>query len=326
VKRALVVIPCVALVAWTACSGEKPVSEPDTPPLPAAPASAASTTALSTDRFQTARGELVVSPLEHASVLFGWEGKAFYVDPTSPAIADAKLPQADVIFLTEDRFDHLDAVAVERLSRAETIVVGPAAVAEKVHVDVVMHDGDTRELLGVAVTAVPLYSVLRGPAPGLLYHDKGRGTGYVVDFAGTRVYLSGDTECTTEMMALQHIDAAFVSLSAPSAMTPAEAARCVEAFRPRVVFPYHDHRVDLSELEGALRREPGVELREREFYPRAERWRTDALDACAKGHFGVCRDHLDVARALDPAGEADPRVVHAREQVRAWQSPFPAWW
>ena len=48
--------------------------------------------------------------------------------------------------------------------------------------------------------------------------------------------------------------------------------------------------------------------------------------ACAEGHFGVCRDHLDMAKPLDPLGEADPRVVHAREQVSAWQSPFPAWW
>jgi L-ascorbate metabolism protein UlaG (beta-lactamase superfamily) len=324
-KRALLVLVGLALVAWSLLSREQPVSGLDTPPLPVAPGSAASTTPLATDRFATARGELVVSPLEHASVLFGWDGRAFYVDPTSPAIADAKLPQADVIFVTEARFDHLDAVAVARLSRPGTLVVGPPAVAEKIHVDVVLPNGDSREVLGVVATAVPMYSLERGPAPGLLYHERGRGNGYLFDFAGTRVYLSGDTECTPEMKALRDIDAAFVAVSAPTAMSPSEAVECIEAFRPRVVFPYQDRRVDLSALEGALPGR-GVELSERNFYPRAENWRLDALAACAAGHFGVCRDHLDVAKALDPLGETDPRVVHARQQVRAWQSPFPAWW
>jgi L-ascorbate metabolism protein UlaG (beta-lactamase superfamily) len=324
-KRALFILVCLGLVAWSVFSTERPVSQRDTPPLPAAPGSAASTTPLATDRFPTAKGELVVSPLEHASLLFGWDGRAFYVDPTSPAIADDALPLADAIFVTEDRSDHLDAVALARLSRPGTIVVGPPAVAEKVHVDVVMQNGDTREILGVVVTAVPMYNFERGPGPGLRYHDRGRGNGYVLDFGETRVYLSGDTDCTPEMMALRNIDAAFVSLDAPTAMTPAEAVRCLEAFLPKVVFPYHDRRVDLSAVESALRAR-GVDLREREFYPRAEHWRVDALAACAEGHFGVCRDHLDMAKALDPLGETDPRVVRAREQVRAWQSPFPAWW
>jgi len=324
-KRALLVVLGLALVAWSFLSREQPVSGLDTPPLPAASGSAASTTLLATDRFATAKGELVVSPLEHASLLFGWDGRAFYVDPTSPAIADAKLPRADAIFVTEARFDHLDAVAVARLSRPGTIVVGPPAVAEKIHVDVVLQNGDTREVLGVVAAAVPMYSLERGPGPGLLYHERGRGNGYVLEFAGTRVYLSGDTECTPEMQALRNIDAAFLAVSGPTAMTPSEAVACVEAFRPRVVFPYQDRRVDLSTLESALPGR-GVDLRERNFYPRAENWRLDALAACAAGHFGVCRDHLDMAKALDPLGETDPRVVHAREQVRAWQSPFPAWW
>jgi L-ascorbate metabolism protein UlaG (beta-lactamase superfamily) len=325
VKRALFVIVCVALVAWSVFSREQPVSDRDTPQIPGAPGSAAATTVHATDRFPTAKGELVVSPLEHASVLLGWDGKAVYVDPTSSAVDDEKLPQADVIFVTEDRFDHLDAIAVERLWRPGTIVVGPRAVAEKIHVDIAMQNGDTREVLGIVATAVPMYSVERGPGPDLLYHDRGRGNGYVLDFAGTRVYLSGDTECTPEMKELRHIDVAFVSLSAPTAMTPEEAVQCIAAFEPRVVFPYRDRRVDLSALESALPAR-GVEVRVRNFYPRPEYWRVDALEFCAAGHFGVCRDHLDMAKALDPQGETEPRVVHAREQVRAWQSPFPAWW
>lgn len=266
-KRALFVLICLALVAWSVLSRERPVSQRDTPPLPAAPGSAASTTPLATDRFPTAKGDLVVSPLEHASVLFGWDGRAVYVDPTSPAIADEKLPLADVIFVTEDRFDHLDAVALARLSRPGTMVVGPPAVAEKTRVDVVMQNGDTREVLGVVATAVPMYNVERGPGPGLRYHDKGRGNGYVLDFGGTRVYLSGDTECTPEMKALEKIDVAFVCMNLPYTMPPSEAAECIAAFKPKVVFPYHYRGSDLAELDRGLAGKEGIEISKRAWYP-----------------------------------------------------------
>ena len=323
-KRAIVLFVCVFLVAWSACSREKPVSERDTSALPAAASSAASDNLRVSDRFPTAKGPLAVTPLEHASVLLGWDGKAIYVDPTSPAVEHDELPKADVVFVTEARFDHFDAVAVARLTRPGTLVVGPPAVAQKTHVDVVMNDGDTREVDGIVATAVPLYSVLRGPGPGMLYHERGRGHGYLLDLGGTRLYLSGDTECTPEVMALRGVDVAFVAVGPPVAMTTAEAARCVEAFRPRVLFPYHDRHVDLSDLEQTLAGR--VEVRARNFAPRAERWRVDAVRACAEGQIGICRDRLELARYLDPESEQDPRVIRAREQVRAWQSPFPPWW
>jgi L-ascorbate metabolism protein UlaG (beta-lactamase superfamily) len=325
VKRVLGAVVLLALVAWSALTHEPLVGQPGTPSWPAGPGSAASTTTRATDRFSTARGDLVVTPLEHASVLLGWDGKAIYVDPTTPPIDDVTLPKADVIFVTEARFDHLDAVALQRVSRPGTIVVGGTAVGERARVDAVMSDGETREILGIVATAVPLYSVERGPGPGLRYHDRGLGHGYVLDFAGTRVYFSGDTECTPETMALERIDVAFVAVSGPTSMSPGEAARCIEAMRPHVVFPYHDRRMDLSGLERALVGQ-GIEVREREFYPRPETFRTQAFESCAHGRWGVCRDQLDLARTLDPMGETDPRVVHARAQVRAWQSPFPPWW
>lgn len=323
-KRAPFVVLVAGLVVAASCSTERPASDPATAARPAAPPSAATTTDRATDHFPTTNGDLVVSPLEHASLLFGWNGEAVYVDPSSQAVADEALPRADVVFVTEAHYDHLDSAAVERLTHAGTTVVAPAAVAEKIHVDVVLREGETRTVHGVVATAVPLYGE-RGPAPGVRYHERGRGEGYVLDFGGARVYVSGDTECTPEVRALERIDAAFVAVKPPLAMSAAEAARCVDAFRPRVVFPYHDWRIDLSELEQDLRGR-GVDLRERDFYPRSEKWRKDAARFCSQGQWGICRDCLDKAKRLDPLGEADPRVVHMREQVRAWQSPFPPWW
>jgi len=221
-----------------------------------------------TDHFPTKKGELSVVPLEHASVLFELEGQQIYVDPTASAVADPSLPKADVVFITDIHPDHLDPAGLDKVHKAGTQVVGPQAVADKIHVDVIMVSGDTKQIANVVATAVPMYNLTRGPAPGRLYHDKGRGNGYEFDFGGVRVYLSGDTECTPEMKALTNIDAAFVCMNMPYTMSPSEAAECVAAFKPKVLFPYHYRGSDLSVLDTALAGK-GIEIRKREWYPAA---------------------------------------------------------
>ena len=269
--------PCsiaILLLLAAGCSKEPPT--PTMAPSAQAPASVTPTPSVvpaatprassqPTDHFATTKGDLAVTPLQHASVLFEWHGEAFYVDPTVASLADPQLPKADVIFITDIHPDHLDPPALERLRKTGTLVVGPQAVADRTHVDVVMKNGDTRPVADLGVTAVPMYNLQRGPEPGKLYHDKGRGNGYVLDFAGTRVYLSGDTECTPEMKALEKIDVAFVCMNLPYTMPPAEAAQCIAAFRPKVVFPYHYRGSDLSELDRPLAG-TGVELRKRNWY------------------------------------------------------------
>ena len=302
-------------------SEEIPWPGRSTPPEPIQTSFAAVTTRFGTDALPTARGELVISPLEHATVLFGWDGLAVYVDPTSPAIDERELPRADVIFLTDVHFDHLDPVVDARLSQPGTIVVGPAAAAAFTHVDVVLANGEQRNVRGIGVTAVPMYNTGRGPVPGLLYHPKGRGNGYVLDFGGVDVYLSGDTECTPEMRALTDIDLAFVSMSLPTTMTPGEAADCILAFHPRILIPYHDRWADLAPLEQRLAGS-GIELRERDMYPRAGRKLKDAVEMCAKHKWGICRDRLDEARELDPRLEDLPEVRRMREQIRDGMGVF----
>ncbi len=248
------------LLAAAACARAAPSSDP----AAAASAGGASTATHATDHFATAKGPLDVTPLNHASVLFGWAGKSVYVDPTMVALVDPSLPKADVVFVTDIHPDHLDAAALARIHKDGTVVVGPPAVAEATHVDVVLNNGDARDVSGIGAEAVPMYNLVRGPAPGKLYHDKGRGNGYVLDFAGLRVYLSGDTECTPEMRELPRIDAAFVCMNLPYTMPPAEALRCIEAFRPKVLFPYHYRGSDLGPLQGLAAR--GVEVRTRNWY------------------------------------------------------------
>ena len=78
-----------------------------------------------------------------------------------------------------------------------------------------------------------------GPQAGQVFHDKGRGNGYVLTYGGTRIYISGDTEGIPEMRALKNIDVAFICMNLPYTMTPEEAADAVKAFHPKVAIPYH---------------------------------------------------------------------------------------
>jgi L-ascorbate metabolism protein UlaG (beta-lactamase superfamily) len=69
-----------------------------------------------------------------------------------------------------------------------------------------------------------------------------------------------------EIKALKGIDVAFICMNLPFTMPPEEAAECVKAFRPKIVYPYHYRNSDLSRFVDALKGESGIEVRLRNWY------------------------------------------------------------
>lgn len=240
--------------------------------LHAAPSTAPSSSAASpsalppADVLPTASGDLTIQPVYHATLWFRFGGKVIVLDPWSKAGDRLDgAPKADWIVLTDMHPDHLDMAAIDRFRKDSTRIIGPAVVSGKVPGVIVMSNGDRRDEGLFSLEAIPMYNLTRGPAPGKLYHDKGRGNGYVFTFANRRVYVSGDTECTPEMRALRNIDVAFVCMNLPYTMTPAEAAECIRQLHPRVVYPYHDRDADLAPLTSALSG-TDIEARLRSWY------------------------------------------------------------
>jgi len=251
-----------ALLLALACGEARkaPEAAPEAmPPAAPAPAPMPAPAAAGSDQV----GALTITPLYHATLSLEAGGKTWIVDPWTKAPLDGRT--ADVILITDIHYDHLDQAAIDKVKKDGTMVVGPPAVAEKTKVDVVIANGETKDVAGVKLTAVPMYNLKRGPEPGKLFHDKGRGNGYVVEVAGVRAYIAGDTECTDEMKALTNIDVAFVPMNLPYTMTPDEAAVCIKAFAPKVLYPYHYNDSDLSGLAAAVG--PATEVRLREWYP-----------------------------------------------------------
>jgi L-ascorbate metabolism protein UlaG (beta-lactamase superfamily) len=250
-------------------------------PTPAAPTSATAEATSSpapaagraTDTFATAKGDVKVTPIFHASTLLEVGGQAIYVDPFSKGDFTG-LPKADFILITDVHQDHLDPKAIDAIAKPTTRIVAPKAAAEglKGRANVTPLDNGQKQSLGLfEVEAVPMYNWERGPQPGKLFHDKGRGNGYVVTFGDKRFYFSGDTECIPEMKALASIDVAFVCMNLPYTMPPQEAAACINAFKPKVLFPYHyaapgGASSNLDELKSALDPKAGVEVRLRRWY------------------------------------------------------------
>jgi len=191
-------------------------------------------------------------------------GKVLYIDPAQGKYEG--LPPADYILITDIHGDHMSPPLVEKLKKAGTVILAPKVVSEKIPGCTVISNGESTTIGTFKVDAIPMYNMK--PAPnGTIYHDKGRGNGYVLTYGGKRFYFSGDTEGTPEMKALKHIDVAFVCMNLPYTMSPEAAAEAVRAFHPAIVYPYHYGSSDLSVFQKALAGS-GVEVRIRDWYPK----------------------------------------------------------
>jgi L-ascorbate metabolism protein UlaG (beta-lactamase superfamily) len=235
----------------------------------------------SPDTLAASGGDITIAPITHASVQIIHGPHVILVDPwgetpppppgvtPDPAMAAvrlarfAKLKPPSLILVTDIHADHFDQHVIDSLKTPATRVVAPAAV--KLPGATTMANGDTQTIDGVTIEAVAMYNLERGPQAGQLYHAKGRGNGYVVTVGGKRLYFAGDTECTAEMKALKNIDVAFLPMNLPYTMTPAEAAECARAFKPKVVYPYHYRGQDPKTFEAALAG-TGIEVRLRDWY------------------------------------------------------------
>ena len=218
-----------------------------------------------TQTFPTSAGPVKITPLNHASTLIEAGGKTIYLDPAKPAKLDG--PKADLILITDIHGDHMDPDSIKVVSKGDTEVFAPPAVVQTVTAAKPISNGETKTWGAWTIEAIPAYNLKRGPAPGRLFHDKGRGNGYVLTYGGKRFYFSGDTEGVPEMRALKNIDVAFICMNLPYTMPPEEAADAVEAFHPTIVIPYHYSGSDLGVFQKALEG-TGIEVRLLEWYPK----------------------------------------------------------
>ncbi len=222
--------------------------------------------AAETQEFPTSAGSVKITPIYHASTLIEAGGKTIYLDPAKPAKVSG-LPKADLILITDIHQDHMDPDSIRQISKPGTEILAAPAVVATVTSAKPIANGETKTWQGWTIEAIAAYNLKRGPEPGKLFHDKGRGNGYVLTYGGKRFYFSGDTEGIPEMRALKNIDVAFVCMNLPYTMPPEEAADAVKAFHPKIVIPYHYRGSDLAVFQKGLEG-TGIEVRVLNWYPK----------------------------------------------------------
>ena len=224
------------------------------------------------DRIETGRGEVAITFLGHGTLQFSFQNKTVHVDPIDRVADYRDMPAADIIFITHHHRDHLDPGSVRHILKGGTEIVLTAMCADQLRRELkreleeksvrlhVMKNGDTLEVQGLAVSAVPAYNRVHMREENVPFHIKGEGNGYLMRFGEKRVYVAGDTENIPEMEKLPDIAVAFLPVNLPYTMTPGMAVEAARVIRPDILYPYHFGDTDTERLVELLR-DTGIDVR-----------------------------------------------------------------
>lgn len=190
-------------------------------------------------------GEIILHPINHASMVLETTSDVIYVDPVGGANAYAGLRPPNFIIITDIHGDHYNLETVKGIMTKSTKIIGPRAIRDQIPAELksnfeLIFNGLSKSFstskMSLDIEGIPMYN-LREEA--LQFHPKGRGNGYVLTINGKRIYISGDTEDIKEMRALKNIDVAFICMNLPYTMTEEQAADAVLEFKPKMAIPYH---------------------------------------------------------------------------------------
>ncbi len=217
------------------------------------------------DLIETPDGDLEITFIGHASLVFEFSGITIHVDPWTRQGDYKILPKADIILITHDHRDHLDGGALRAVRTEETVTILTRLCAEKGFDGTVMENGDTTTVDGIEIIAVPAYNIEHKRDDGTPFHPKGAGNGYLLRLGELKVYVAGDTELIPEMNELSGVDIAFLPMNLPYTMSPDMAAEAARVIGPRILYPYHYGDSDTERLVKLLEDRPSIEVRVRKM-------------------------------------------------------------
>lgn len=224
------------------------------------------------DIFSTSQGDLTITFIGHASLMFIWNDMVIYADPVMREADFTQFPDADVIMITHQHGDHLDVNAIKALMKDNTWIIMTEACAEQlsslsVPKKSVITAWDEVGYNDLECQAVPAYNIEHKRSNGEPFHPKGVGNGYLVKFGDFKVLIGGDTENIPEYKELadDDIDVAFLPMNLPYTMTPEQVAEAAKVIRPKILYPYHYGNTDTDKLLELMRDEKDIEVRVRPF-------------------------------------------------------------
>ena len=230
-----------------------------------------------TDVFKTKSGkEIKFYALMHSCIRILYNGMEIEIDPVAKlrdrTVDYAAMPKADYIFVTHEHADHYDAATLKLLSTEKTQLIMNKRCADmfiaindcfgKNESGHVMANGDRLVLAkDFKVEAVPAYNITEGRQQ---FHPKSRDNGYILTIDGLRIYIAGDTEDIPEMKDIKDIDIAFLPCNQPYTMTPEQLVAAAKIIKPKVLFPYHYGKTNVSIIPAQLEND-GIDVRIRHY-------------------------------------------------------------
>lgn len=249
-KKSLLLFTSIILFAFVACSGKSKKAETansENNDL------MIQSEYIKPDVYSTNNGELKVTLVGHASLIFEYAGKIIHVDPYSQIADYSRLPKADFIILTHEHGDHLDKAAIDAVKTDSTHFIVSETCNEILGYGDVMKNGDSLALACFTIDAVPAYNMVNKNPQGVFYHPKGRGNGYIFTFGDKKIYVAGDTENIPEMDKLKNsIYIAFLPKNLPYTMTDDMFIDAAKKIQPEILYPYHMSEFDQNKIGKVL--------------------------------------------------------------------------
>jgi L-ascorbate metabolism protein UlaG (beta-lactamase superfamily) len=184
--------------------------------------------------------------LGHASWKLKAGGKTIYIDPYQGDYDE----EADVILASHSHTDHCEPDKVKAVKGEDTVIVAPEDCSTKIGAPVrSLKPGEKATFGEVTVEAVEAYNVKRFRSPGVPFHPKGLGVGYLIKSEGKTVYHVGDSDFIPEMKALEGVDLLLIPSGGTYTMDNEDAAEATVAMRPKAAIPMHIWDTDPGEFK-----------------------------------------------------------------------------
>lgn len=211
-------------------------------------------------------GRLKITFFAHASLAIEYMGKHIYLDPVADNADYERLPKADIILVSHSHYDHFDMAAIENLQKMDSHILLDKTSAEGFVGEcyTMLPGAVAQPFTDIKIEAVAAYNTSESQ---LQFHPKEReDCGYILTLGdAVRIYMSGDSEPTEEMLALKDIDIAFLAVNQPYTMRPEQACEAVKALKPKIFYPYHYGQVeeptDVEALAESLKEVCDVRIR-----------------------------------------------------------------
>jgi L-ascorbate metabolism protein UlaG (beta-lactamase superfamily) len=161
-------------------------------------------------------------------------GKTIYFDPVFGNYNET----GDLILISHSHSDHIDPGILSKIRKPATVVLTSRQNQDAVK-GIGLAPGETYLFDSITVNACHAYNIIRMRAPGVPFHPKGFGVGWILESGGKRLYHLGDTEMIQEMEGIGSIDVMLVPISGFYVMDIDEAVKTVKMIRPKLVIPMH---------------------------------------------------------------------------------------